>query len=225
MGSWCIDPTKPLAIVDSCGKRLLVCPARRPKKPDRVFEHLTGSSSTTANTSPRLPSSNLANVTADSDFDQSDWSSQGLVSPMFGPPNPLDTVLSENKFLPTTGGYQEFRKPDVSMYEDMGYDEYDDDDDEYENAIKMEDLFNLTSEDDDSEAELTDSRPATSSSDARQSSGELLGHLNADVATAFRQTQRRVEQPQEEILQARSPLRKRKASPPLRAATRRRIMT
>ena len=225
LGSWCIDPTKPLAIVDSCGKRLLVCPARRPKKPDRVFEHLTGSGSTTANTSPRLPSSNLANVTTDSDVDQSDWSSQSLVSPMFGPPNPLDTVLSENNFLPNTAGYPEVRNSDVSMYANMGYDEYDDDDDEYENAIKMEDLFNLTSEDDDSEAELTDTRPANSSSAAGQSSGDLLGHLNTDAATAFLQTNRRVEQGQEEIFQPQSALRKRKASPPLHAATRRRIMT
>ena len=142
---------------------------------------------------------------------------------MFGPPNPLDTVLSENKLLSTTGGYPEFRKADDSVYGTMDYDEYDDDDDEYENAIKMEDLFNLTSEDDDSEAELTDSRPATSSATG-QSSGDLLGHLNTDVATAFRQTQRRVEQGQQEIFQPRSPLRKRKASPPLHAATRRRIM-
>ena len=143
---------------------------------------------------------------------------------MFGPPNPLDTVLSENNFLPTTAGYPEVRESDVSLYANMDYDEYDDDDDEYENAIKMEDLFNLTSEDDDSEAELTDSRPATSSSAAGQSSGDL-GHLNTNNATAFRQTQRKVEQRQEEILQPRSPLRKRKASPPLHAATRRRIMT
>ncbi|KAL8795428.1 MAG: hypothetical protein Q9195_002017 [Heterodermia aff. obscurata] len=225
LGSWCIDPTKPLAIVDSCGKRLLVCPARRPKKPDRVFEHLTGSGSTTANTSPRLPSSNLANATNDSDLDQSDWSSQGLVSPMFGPPNPLDTVLAQSKFIPANAGYPEYNNSDLAVYGDVDYDEYDDEDDEYENAIKMEDLFNLTSEDDDSEAELTDSHPANSSSAADQSSGDLLGHLNTEVATAFRQTQRRVEPAQEEIFQPRSPLRKRKASPPLHAATRRRIMT
>lgn len=196
-------------------------------KPDRVFEHLTASGSTTANTSPRTPSSKAAIVPNDSDVEQSDFSSQGMVSPMFGPPNALDNVLSGNKFLATSATYPEYRGADMAMYSNMEYDDFDEDD-EYENAIKMEDLFNLTSEEDESEAELGESRPSSSGDSmptADQSSLSLLDHLDPGVVSVFRQNNSRVEQEQKDILQPRSPLRKRKASPPLHAATRRRIMT
>lgn len=153
-----------------------------------------------------------------------------MVSPMFGPPNALDNVLSENNLLTTNATFPDYSGADMSMYSNMEYDDYDDDDDDYENAIKMEDLFNLTSEEDDSDPELGDLRQSSSSSatDALAATGRsslnLLDHLDSGVVTAFRQNQNRVEREQQEILQPRSPLRKRKASPPVHAATRRRIM-
>ena len=218
MGSWCVDPTKPVAIVDSCGKRLLICPARRPTKPDRVFEHFTGSGTTTANTSPRPSTSQLAVLSNDSDNDHSDISSQGVVSPMFGPPNPLDSVLLENNFLATSAVYPEYMNANMALYENV---EYDDDDDDYENGITLDDLIKF-----DGEEEVEDSRPLSSASDsnnlatASQNSCNLLDHLDGGVVTAFRQNQ-------QETLQPRSSLRKRKASSPLGAvttSTRRRIM-
>ena len=226
MAKWFIDPTKPLAVVDSCGKRLLVCPARRPKKPDRVFAHLTGSCSTTANTSPRPPPSNLTFAPNDSDIELSDFSSQGIVSPMFGPPNALDSVLSENNFLSTATMHPESRTLDTTMYSNIEYNDYDDDDDDdYENAIKMEDLFNLNSDDDDSDAGYADTSSNKYLSSTGQDSLNLLDHLDTAGVTTFSQNQFRADHDQPEILQPWSPLRKRKASPPLHPATRRRIMT
>ena len=224
MGSWCVDPTKPLAFVDSCGKRLLVCPARRPTKPDRVFEHLLGSGSTTADTSPQLPFSSLAAVPNEGDFDNSDLSSQGMVSPMFGPPNPLDSILSDNNFIGTSKVYSDYKDTDLSMYGDL---EYDDDDDDHEDAITMEDLFNISSDETDSEVELEGSRPSSSDStsmgNAAQGSRNMLDHLDSGVITAFRQSQQHVKQGGQHLLQPANPLRKRKASPSLHGATRRRI--
>lgn len=228
MGTWCVDPTKHYAIVDASAKTLLIFPARRPAKHDRMYEYITRSASTTANNSPRQPFSQLAIAPNYCEIDHSDISSQGIVSPMFGPPNALDNVLSENNFLGTSPVYPDYASADAAFFADMGDD---DDDDDYENGITMEDLINFDGGEDDSDVEMEDSRPSSSASDSNDlpaachNTRSLLDHLDTQgVVTAFRQNQHMVEHDEQEILQPRSPLRKRKASPPLHAATRRRVM-
>ena len=225
MGSWCIDPTKPLAIVDSCGKKILVCPARRPKKPDRVFEHILGSASTSANTSPRTQLSILAAVPNDSDIDHSEASSQGLVSPMFGPPPTPNLGLANNTIFPDDTDDTGYLEDDAMLYDDA--DENDDDD--HEAGINIEDLIDFGDDGDDSELDLTmgDSRPSSSSSTktgplgvGQSSSQSLLDHLDGTVVTAFRQTQL----PAPASLSPLSPLRKRKLSPASSGLPKRRLL-
>ena len=232
MASWFVDPTKPVALVDSRTKKLLVFPALRPDKPDRVFSHLTGSGPSTANTSPRTASSQLTIVPNGSDVDHSDLSSQGIVSPMLGPPNALESVFSRNSFA-TSGLYAaEYAAASSAYYADMIDDEglIDDDDDEgvdeFETGITLSELVHYYSDSEDEE-----SRPPSSASDsnevpgASQSPRNFLDHLGSGLVTAFRDTQHRVEEDQPEMLQPHSPLRKRRASPLHHAATRRRIAT
>lgn len=235
MASWFVDPTKPVALVDSRTKKLMVFPALRPTKPDKVFSHLTGSGSSTANASPRTPSSQLAIVPNVGDIDLSDFSSQGIVSPMLGPPNALENMLSSNSFAATGLYADEYAAASSAYYTDMidyeGMIDDDDDDDgvdPFENGILMSELVNIDS---DSEEEEEESRPLSSASDFNelpdtlQSPRNFLDHLDSGFVTAFGDNQHRVEEDQPEMLQPHSPLRKRKASPPLHAATRRRIAT
>lgn len=224
MGSWCIDPTKPLAIVDSCGKKILVCPARRPKKPDRVFEHILGSGNTSANTSPRARLSNLATVPYTSDIDRSEASSQGLVSPIFGHSLAPGFGIANNGIFPDDTDEMGFLDDHALLYDD----DEDNDDDDPEAGINIEDLIDFGDEDD-SELDLTmgDSRPSSSSSaktgftGVGQSSGQsLLNHLDTTIVTAFRQTQL----PAPVSLSPLSPLKKRKLSPPLGGPSKRRLV-
>lgn len=224
MGTWCIDPTKPIAIVDSCGKKILVCPARRPKKPDRVFEHILGSASTSVNTSPRTQVSNLVTV-PNSDIDPSEYSSQEIVSPMFGGmPTPKLGLSASDLFADDTD--------DTAYLEDNAllYDEMDDnDDDDHEDGINIEDLIDFGDYGEDSELDLTleESRPSTSSSMkmvpaslAQSTSKTLLSHLDSIDVTAFRQTQL----PAPASLSPLSPLKKRKLSPPIGGPSKRRLV-
>lgn len=224
MGSWCIDPTKPLAIVDTCGKKILVCPARRPKKPDRVFEHILGSGNTSANTSPRARLSNLATVPYTSDFDRSEASSQGLVSPLFGHPPVPSFGIANNGIFPDDTDETGFLEDDALLYDD----DEDNDDDDPEAGINIEDLIDF-GDDDDSELDLTmgDSRPSSSSSAktcftgvGQSSSHSLLEHLDGTIVTAFRQTQL----PAPVSLSPLSPLKKRTLSPPIGGPSKRRLV-
>ena len=230
MASWFVDPTKPAALVDSRTKKLLVFPALRPTKPDRVFPHLTGSGSSTANASPGTASSQLSIAPNLSDVDHSDFSSQDLLNPMLGPPNALGNAFSRSIF-PTTGILADGYAAASSAYyasiidDDVDDDIVDDDGiDPFENGIAMSDLVNIPSE-----SEGEESRPSPSASDfnelldASQSPRNFLDHLDSGLVTAFRENQHRAEENPPEMLQPHSPLRKRKASPPLHAATRRRI--
>lgn len=225
MGSWCIDPTKPLAIVDSCGKKILVCPARRPKKPDRVFEHILGSGTTSANISPRARLSNLATVPYTSDVDRSEASSQGLVSPVFGHPPAPSFGFANNGIFPDDTDDTGFLEDDALLYDD----DDDNDEDDPEAGINIEDLIDFGDDGDDSELDLTmgDSRPSSSSSAKTGSTGvgqsssqSLLDHLDGTVVTAFRQTQL----PAPVSLSPLSPLKKRRLSPPFAGPSKRRLV-
>lgn len=225
MGSWSINPTKPLAIVDSCGKKILVCPARRPKKPDRVFEHILGSASTSANTSPRTQLSTLATPRTNSEFDLSDFSSLAPANPMFG-------AVPASSFGQLTNGILPSDTDDATFFEDNGLlwgEGDDDDDDDHESGIRMEDLIDFGNYAEDSEPDNTmdDSRPPSSSStkigfvSAGQSSSQsFLDHLDTTGVTAFRQTQL----PAPATLSPQSPLKKRKLSPSMGEPSKRRLL-
>ena len=74
IGSWVADPSKPIAIVDSSGKRMIFYPATRPKK--------TISQPSAANNikaSPTRPSATLSNSFYESENDRSDASAQAVM--------------------------------------------------------------------------------------------------------------------------------------------------
>ena len=71
MGSWVADPTKPIAVLDSTGKGMIIIPALRPHKVDRMFEQIS-STSATADSSPRGSFTGLADGIEDSENDRSD---------------------------------------------------------------------------------------------------------------------------------------------------------
>ena len=226
MGSWCIDPTKPIAMVDSCGKKLLICPARRPKKPDRVFEHILGSASTSVNTSPRTQVSTMATV-PNSDIEPSEMSSQELASPMFSTLPTARLGLLTNSIFADDTDHTGCLDDRAILYDDIE-DNDDDDEDEHENGINIEDLIDF-GDDGDSELDLPfdDSRPTSSSltticpsNVGRSTSQTLFDHLDSIDVTAFRQTQL----PAPASLSPLSPLKKRKLSPPLGGPSKRRLV-
>lgn len=227
IGTWCIDPTKPIAILDSCGKKILVCPARRPKKPDKVFEHILGSGSTSVNTSPLIqkphPVRNL-----ESDLEQSEASSQGLTSPLFGN-IPKSNFGFGHPGFNSTDLYAAAPVDDNEIFSDeiIGNSFEEEDDNDPEAGIRIEDLIDFGEGADDSETDLIleDSRPSSSakldSIEASQSSTQsLLDHLDNTVITAFRQTQC----PAPVSLSPLSPLKKRKLSPPESGLRKRRLV-
>lgn len=71
MGSWVADPTKPIAVIDYTGKGIIIIPALRPHKVDKMFEQIS-SASATADNSPGPSFSELADGVDDSENDHSD---------------------------------------------------------------------------------------------------------------------------------------------------------
>ena len=84
MGSWVADPTKPIAVIDSTGKHMLIYPATRPRTVKKPVRRITQSGGNSMNTSPIASFSALASGFAESDNDYSEMSSQELASPTMG---------------------------------------------------------------------------------------------------------------------------------------------
>ncbi|KAI9752302.1 MAG: hypothetical protein M4579_005686 [Chaenotheca gracillima] len=61
LGSWVADPRKPIAVLDSSGKRLVIYPAQRPPRPDNRFLGASFSyDSSPISASPQTPMASLA---------------------------------------------------------------------------------------------------------------------------------------------------------------------
>jgi hypothetical protein len=84
LGNWIADPTKPISIFDSTGKRLLILPVRKPSTHNQYGS--IGSTNSSTMTSPQTP---FASLMDDSEADRSDYScSQDVgATVMFGSTN------------------------------------------------------------------------------------------------------------------------------------------
>ncbi|KAA6416143.1 MAG: hypothetical protein FRX48_00862 [Lasallia pustulata] len=213
MGSWVADPTKPIAVIDSTGKHMVIIPAQRPTKTDKLFSHVTSGNST-ANNSPRNSFAGLACGLDESDNDRSDFSSQEFMGSM--------CVSGANVMMPgllhgapgsehTFGGqvmgppeaFYPFKSigPDGEVLEDA--DEDDDEDDDDENLWNVHDFIDFgdgsseddKDDDDDTEVPLSPTSPVATSSNATiistGSTHNLLDHFDRGVVTAFRRNQHR----------------------------------
>ena len=166
LGSWVADPTKPIAIVDSSGKRLIIYPAQRPQQKDtKIFPTLSSSSQSSVNTSPRVATSQMMTrscmpVIEDSDFDRSELSSQDFTAPMLSAsPNLMMTGLlhgvSGGEHIHRGGQFAKAAEvfypwynagPDgKGLFDDLNIDNYVDnnDDDDGEGVLNVEDFINF----------------------------------------------------------------------------------
>lgn len=212
MGSWIADPTKPIAIVDSTGTKVVVFPPQRPKKPNQVFASL-GSSASSAHSSPRFSVPQLATAVDDSEIEQSARSSQDPVSPMFGSsPNlmmsgllnvgPSNEQLPGGQVLGPPEAFFPFTNFDAGGNVIMDEDEDEDEDD----LLNLNDFIDFGEDTDDSATEgpLNEPHsPSTSSvtstvsaplkpettSSGKPSTPTLMDHLDKGVITAFRRSQ------------------------------------
>lgn len=212
MGSWIADPTKPIAIVDSTGTKVVIFPPQRPKKPNQVFASL-GSSASSAHSSPRLSIPQLASAIDDSEIEQSGRSSQDPVSPMFGSsPNLMMSGLlnvgSGNEHLP---GGQVLGPPEAffpfTNFDAGGNVIMDEDDDEDEDdLLNLNDFIDFGEDTDDSDnqgavnephspsvSSMTSAVSATvkpeETPSGNSSAPNLMDHLDNGVVTAFRRSQ------------------------------------
>ncbi len=212
MGSWVADPTKPIAIVDSSGTKLVIYRPQRPKRPNQIFATL-GSSASSANSSPRSSIPNLATAIDDSEIEQSARSSQDPVSPMFGSsPNLMMSGLlnvgTGNEHLaggPVLGPPEAFFP--FANFDAGGNVIMDEDDDEDEDdLLNLNDFIDFGDDTDDSDnegavnephspsaASMTSAVSASSkpenTSPGKQATPSLMDHLDKGVVTAFRRSQ------------------------------------
>ncbi|KAL8907311.1 MAG: hypothetical protein Q9207_001488 [Kuettlingeria erythrocarpa] len=90
LGSWVADPTKPIAVVASSGKQLIVYPAQRPtSKGGKVFPTIASCSKSSPQMGPRTPTSQLTApfyhaAMDESEVGRSEISNQGTARPMLG---------------------------------------------------------------------------------------------------------------------------------------------
>ena len=213
MGSWIADPTKPMAIVDSTGTRLVIYPPQRPQKRNQFFASLGSSAASSANSSPRPSMSQLAIAVDDSEAEPSARSSQDPVSPMFGSsPNlmmsglvnvgPGSEHLTGGQVLGPPEAFFPFTNFDAGGNVIMDEDDDEDEDD----LLNLDDFIDFGEDTDGSDHEGAIAEPHSPSassmtsgisatpkpakmSSATPSTPSLMDHLDKGVVTAFRRSQ------------------------------------
>ncbi|KAL8768959.1 MAG: hypothetical protein Q9194_005576 [Teloschistes cf. exilis] len=219
MGSWVTNPTKPIAVVATSGKRLIVYPAQRPEsRGDKIFPTIASAPASPRPTPAKLAALAHHTATEESEVERSGKSSQETATPMLSA-SP-DLVMSglglgrANLVSGHTLGTPEVFFPfgSAGADDDVMDDELDIDDDDEEDAgeglLNIEDFINFSDDSEDSEhdgehtAKETRSHsvavPETQQPKASLTSPSpsptapthnLLDHLDRGVVTAFRRNQ------------------------------------
>ncbi|KAI9831550.1 MAG: hypothetical protein M1819_004780 [Sarea resinae] len=212
MGSWVADPSKPIAVIDSTGKRMVIYPARIPTKKDANLFGIVGNGS--MRTSPGTPFQSLGE---DSDNDRSDFS-QDLTSPIVGSGANLmmGGLLHGEPGSEYLLGGQVLGPPEAFYpFKSVGSDgqimeEEEDDDIEDEDLWNVHDFIDFGDGSTDSEGEenhdglvtspatsmivhpaSTPARGGDATTPSRDSTAQLLDHFDRGVVTAFRRNQTR----------------------------------
>jgi hypothetical protein len=204
--SWVADPSKPIAVIDSTGKRMLIIPARKSVDPSVDSFGFASSTSTTANTSPQTP---FARLHEDSDNERSDSSGQGvpiagsganlMMGGLLHAPN-ADFIRGGQILGPPEAFY-----PFTTMRADGTIeDDYDEDDENLWDVNDLIDFGDGSSSDDEGLGSLfptsaASSPPAigspiespTTDSGKDNVASRMLKHLDRGVVTAFKRDQHR----------------------------------
>lgn len=170
LGSWVADPTKPIALVASSGKQLIVYPAQRPaSRGGKVFPTIASSGHSSTQASPRTPVPQLAapfhpSAPDESEMEHAEMSSQETATPMLGAsPNLMMAglgLVSGNLLSGHALGPPEAFFPFHSIGADGkmvldGLDANDDDydDDDGEDLLNIEDFIDFGEDSEDSDHE------------------------------------------------------------------------
>lgn len=216
MGTWTVDTTKPCAVIDSTGENMIIRPATRPSRPDRMALSIANSTASTATTSPIVSQPPLATAPDDSGIDPSGFQSQASMyeyhDPVLGPGSdmvaasaPLVTGHSrqpskDNLFSASSVFLPRDAMGNLSSF--FVVEDLDDDDDDDVNIDDFIDFGDDSSEDQDQavgdDSALTSPITAdcpgptqlkTPSPDATTASDDLLKHLDKHFVSAFRRGQ------------------------------------
>jgi len=218
MASWVVDPTKPIAVIDSTGKTMLIYPAPRSvKKSESAFINSLSSSATA---SPRTSMAGLAKnfdgAFDDSENDRSDPSSQEQTTTMLGSAANLmmpgllhgapgmEHILGGSVLGPPEAFYP-FKSIDANgMLLDDDDDDADDDDDP-EHMLNIQDFIDFGDDSSDIDEQMLDDSDSTllakpltdtpsktlATSAQRSSSIDLLQHFDKGIVASFRRNQTR----------------------------------
>ncbi|MCJ1282584.1 hypothetical protein MMC26_001909 [Xylographa opegraphella] len=219
MASWIVDPTKPIAVIDSTGKTMLIYAApRSARKTPAGFISSLNSSTTT---SPKLSNATLAQNLKDDEVDRADFSSQEppttmiesganlMLSGLLHGGSGSEHILGGQVLGPPEAFYP-FRSIDANglMFDEDDIEEDDDDDPEY--MLNIQDFIDFG---DTSDSELENDTNADSSvlgspiltipkntftptragsvSIQQTSTQNLLHHFDKGVVSSFRRNQTR----------------------------------
>ena len=209
LGSFVTDPTKPIAVIASDGKQLIIYPAQRPSGRGGKFFSATGSSAQSSiQGSPQNAVAKMAvpshpTVTDDSELERSEMSSQDLATPMLSAsPNLMMSGLglgSGNMLSGHAMGPPEAFFPFQSIGADgtmvldgldVDYDDDDDEDDEDdgEDLLNIEDFidFGEDSEDSDPDVEsIVEGRQSPATSSPTQSGAKLDSVASSPTQSSF----------------------------------------
>ncbi|KAI9790933.1 MAG: hypothetical protein M1833_001732 [Piccolia ochrophora] len=217
LGSWVADPSKPIAVIDSTGKRMIIYPAQRPTiKDSNLFGPPTSSNSSFVSTSPQPVN---ARVVDDSEMDRSDFSNQENSTTLIG----SGTNLMMGGLLQGIPGHEyllgghilgppEAFYPFMTIGQDGAVIENDieEDDDDDEGMLNVNDFIDFGDDSSGSEKEDGGLQPPpttpvekasvvggnvpslSSSRNAKETSANsMLHHFDRGVVTAFRRDQHR----------------------------------
>ncbi|KAL8648776.1 MAG: hypothetical protein Q9210_004785 [Variospora velana] len=202
LGSWVADPTKPMALIASSGKELIVYPAQRPAcKGGKVFPTISSNGHTSAQPSPRVLAPQLATpsgltATEESDVERSELSSQGAATPMLSTSSNLmmsglgvrgGNLLSGHALGPPEAffPFHSIGADGRMVLDSLGVDEDEDDDDDGEGLLNIEDFidFGEDSEDSDDDDGSSTESPKVAQSDQTDADGTPTVSPSAQSAT------------------------------------------
>ncbi|KAI4151050.1 MAG: hypothetical protein LQ341_000980 [Variospora aurantia] len=204
LGSWVADPTKPMALIASSGKELIVYPAQRPaSKGGKVFPTISSNGHTSAQPSPRVLAPQLAappglTATEESDVERSELSSQGgAATPMLSTSSNLmmsglgvrgGNLLSGHALGPPEAffPFHSIGTDGRVVLDSLDVDEDDDDDDDGESLLNIEDFidFGEDSEDSDHDDGSSTESPKVAKSD--QTDAEVTPTVSQSARSASR---------------------------------------
>ncbi|MCJ1396930.1 hypothetical protein MMC11_000122 [Xylographa trunciseda] len=220
MASWIVDPTKPIAVIDSTGKTMLIYAA--PRSARKTPAGFVSSLSSSTTTSPKTSFATLSQGLDNDEVDRSDLSSQEQPVTMIGSGanlmlsgllhgGPGSEHILGGQVLGPPEAFYPFTSMDANglMFDDE-YEEDDDDDDDPEYMLNLQDFIDFG---DSSDSELENDMTANSSalpspilstskdtftpvksgstSTQQSSTQNLLQHFDKGVVSSFRRNQTR----------------------------------